>query len=149
MRVETLADGAVTRVVHGSLLTDTSGEGFLDITAPIGRWLTGIGAGEGVLSVFVRHTTASLTVQENADPRVLADLVDGLDRVAPRSARYRHSEEGPDDMPGHIKAMLCGPSLTLPVVDGALHWGAWQNIYLIEHRDAPREREVLLSFLGN
>jgi secondary thiamine-phosphate synthase enzyme len=98
--------------------------------------------------VFVRHTSASLTIQENADPDVLRDLMDALERAAPRSARYRHDTEGPDDMPAHIKGMLTAASLGVPVLRGQAQLGTWQAIYLIEHRDRPHRREVLLHYVG-
>jgi secondary thiamine-phosphate synthase enzyme len=111
-------------------------------------WLTAIGAQDGLLTLFVRHTSASLTIQENADPDVLRDLTDALDRLAPRHARYRHSIEGPDDMPAHIRSMLTAVSLGVPLVGGQAVLGTWQAIYLIEHRDQPHEREIALHFMG-
>jgi secondary thiamine-phosphate synthase enzyme len=96
----------------------------------------------------VRHTSASLTIQENADPDVLGDLADTLDRLAPRGTRYAHAIEGPDDMPAHIRSMLTATSLGVPVAAGRMVLGTWQALYLIEHRDAPHTREVVLHFLG-
>jgi secondary thiamine-phosphate synthase enzyme len=129
-------------------LIDTHGPGFTDITARVRKWLAESGAANGVLTIFLRHTSASLTIQENADPDVLADLADVLDRLAPESAGYRHEVEGPDDMPAHIKSMLTATSLTIPVLAGDLALGTWQGVYLIEHRAAPHRREALLHFLG-
>lgn len=129
-------------------MIDTHGPGFTDITARVRKWLAESGAANGVLTIFLRHTSASLTIQENADPDVLADLADVLDRLAPESAGYRHEVEGPDDMPAHIKSMLTATSLTIPVLAGDLALGTWQGVYLIEHRAAPHRREALLHFLG-
>ena len=112
------------------------------------RWLGDIGAGEGLLTLFIRHTSASLTIQENADPDVLRDLLDALERLAPRAAGYRHASEGPDDMPGHIASMLTATSLSVPVAAGRMLLGTWQALYLIEHRDAPHRREVVLHYIG-
>jgi len=126
----------------------TRGPGFIDITGEVAAWLSSIGAQDGLLTLLVRHTSASLTIQENADPDVLRDLADALDRLAPRSARYRHRMEGADDMPGHIRSMLTAVSLGLPVAGGQAVLGTWQAIYLIEHRDQPHTREVALHYLG-
>ena len=106
-------------------------------------------AGEGMLTVFLRHTSASLTIQENADPDVQTDLLDALNRMAPENAGWVHDTEGPDDMPAHVKAMLTGVSLTIPVKGGKPQLGTWQGIYLIEHRRAPHEREIVLQFVGS
>jgi secondary thiamine-phosphate synthase enzyme len=138
----------VLRQAHHRTLVETRGPGFTDITAPVAAWLKAIGAGDGLLTLFNRHTSASLTIQENADPDVLADLMDALERTAPRDRRYRHDIEGSDDMPAHIKAMLTGASLGVPVLAGKAQLGTWQAIYLIEHRDRPHAREVLLHYVG-
>jgi len=111
-------------------------------------WLADNRADDGLLTVFLRHTSASLTIQENADPAVLADLADALARLAPESRSYRHDSEGPDDMPSHIKSMLTATSLSLPVLAGRMVLGTWQAVYLIEHRLAPHRREVLLHYVG-
>ena len=100
------------------------------------------------MTLFIRHTSASLTIQENADPSVLADLTTALDRLAPENAGWRHDTEGPDDMPAHIKTMLTATSLQIPVLDGELALGTWQAIYLIEHRARPHRREIVLQFAG-
>ena len=102
----------------------------------------------GLLSVFCAHTSASLCVQENADPDVLADLGAALQRLAPEGGPYRHRSEGPDDMPAHIKTMLTAAQLSLPVRDGRLALGTWQEVYLIEHRTAPHRRRLELDFIG-
>ena len=130
------------------LSVDTHGPGFTDVTAKVTAWLKSARAEEGLLTVFIRHTSASLTIQENADPDVLRDLDEALERTAPRTARYHHSLEGPDDMPAHIKSMLTSTSLGIPVLSGSLVLGTWQAIYLIEHRDRPRSRELVLHFVG-
>jgi secondary thiamine-phosphate synthase enzyme len=133
---------------HHPIRVETNGPGFTDITARAAAWLASIGAGDGLLTLFNRHTSASLTIQENADPDVLRDLGDALERMAPRGGRYRHDTEGADDMPAHIKAMLTSASLGVPVLAGRLQLGTWQAIYLIEHRDRPHRREVLLHYIG-
>jgi secondary thiamine-phosphate synthase enzyme len=107
------------------------------------------GAGDGVLLVYLRHTSASLTIQENADPDVQADLVAALDRLAPEDAPWIHDVEGPDDMPAHVKAMLNGVSLQVPIAGGKLALGTWQGIYLVEHRRRPHSREVIFQFIGS
>lgn len=127
---------------------ETRGQGFTDITRQAASWLEHIGAREGLLTVFVRHTSASLTIQENADPDVRADLADALDRLAPEDAGYRHSAEGADDMPAHIKAMMTATSIGIPVMEGRAVFGTWQGLYLIEHRRRPHARQVVLSFVG-
>ena len=130
------------------ILISTRGQGFTDLTAQVAGWLTQIGADAGLLTLFVRHTSASLTIQENADPDVQRDLLAALDRAAPRADRYHHNSEGPDDMPAHIRSMLTATSLSIPVVDAKAVLGTWQAIYLIEHRDHAHDREVVLHFLG-
>ncbi len=133
---------------HYRISVATRGPGFTDITPEVVAWLGTISAQDGLLTLFVRHTSASLTIQENADPDVLRDLTDALGKLAPRGAPYRHTVEGPDDMPGHIKSMLTSTSLGVPVCDGETALGTWQAIYLIEHRDAPHTREIALHYLG-
>jgi secondary thiamine-phosphate synthase enzyme len=98
--------------------------------------------------VFIRHTSASLTVQENADPDVLHDLERALDRLAPEHGPYRHRSEGPDDMPAHIKTMLTATSLAVPVCDGRLLLGTWQGLYVAEHRARPHRRDLVLHYIG-
>ncbi len=133
---------------HHRITIETKGPEFTDVTAALTGWLKSIDAGEGLLTAFIRHTSASLTIQENADPDVLRDLAEALERAAPRNARYHHSMEGPDDMPAHIKAMLTSTTLGIPVVAGKAVLGTWQAVYLIEHRDAPRSREIALHYMG-
>jgi secondary thiamine-phosphate synthase enzyme len=133
---------------HHRLVVETRGPGFTDVTAAVSGWLRSIGATDGLLTVFVRHTSASLTIQENADPDVLRDLADALERAAPRGGPYRHRDEGPDDMPAHIKTMLTAATLGVPVHGAKAELGTWQAIYLIEHRDRPHRREIVLHFVG-
>ena len=127
----------------------TPGKGFIEITKELASWLESIAAENGLLTVFVCHTSASLTIQENADANVRLDLADALDLLAPEDRRYAHAEEGPDDMPSHIKAMLTSSSLGIPVKDGRMVLGTWQGVYLIEHRASPHRRSVVLSFIGH
>jgi secondary thiamine-phosphate synthase enzyme len=153
-------EGRIVRIVYddpdvtpldfrrGSLSVETKGRGFTDITAGVREWLTGISAGDGLLTVFIRHTSASLAVQENADPDVRADLLAALDRLAPENGPYRHTIEGPDDMPAHIKSLITPVVISIPVADGDIMLGTWQALYLIEHRTAPHSRDIALMFLG-
>ncbi len=134
---------------HHRLDVDTHGPGFTNVTTSVVAWLRTIAAGDGLLTLFIRHTSASLTIQENADPHVLRDLMDALERAGPRNASYHHALEGPDDMPGHIKSMLTSTTLGIPVVAGEVQLGKWQAIYLIEHRDRPRAREIALHYVGS
>jgi secondary thiamine-phosphate synthase enzyme len=139
----------IETVATASLSVATSGQGFIDITREAARFLKRIGARDGALFLFIRHTSASLVVQENADPDVRTDLVTALDRLAPSDAGWVHDTEGPDDMPAHIKSMLNGVSLHIPVTDGKMALGTWQGIYVAEHRARPHHREVVLQFLGH
>ena len=127
----------------------TPGKGFTEITSELADWLESIAGENGLLTVFVCHTSASLTIQENADPNVRRDLADALEALAPEHRNYAHQEEGPDDMPSHIKAMLTSPSLGIPVKDGRMTLGTWQGVYLIEHRSSPHRRSIALSFIGH
>jgi secondary thiamine-phosphate synthase enzyme len=140
-RVETIASAA--------LAVETTGEGFFEITREVARFLNEIKARDGTQLLFIRHTSASLVVQENADPDVRTDLVTALARVAPADAGWVHEVEGPDDMPAHIKSMLNGVCLHVPVIGGKLALGTWQGIYVAEHRLRPHRREVVLQFLGS
>ncbi len=136
-------------VAHASLRLDTSGPGLIEITPEARRFMAGLEAGEGAFFAFLRHTSASLTIQENADPDVQTDLVAALDRLAPEGPHWVHDTEGPDDMPAHVKAMLNGVSLHVPVIGGALALGTWQGLYVVEHRARPHAREVIFQFLGS
>lgn len=130
-----------------TLSIQTAGRGLTDITAEAGRYLDDIGAESGLLNLFIQHSSASLTIQENADPDVLADLTDHLARLAPEDAPWRHIAEGPDDMPAHVKTALTDTSLMIPVIDGAPALGVWQGVYLFEHRDRPHRRQIVMTFL--
>ena len=136
-------------MASATLEIDTPGRSFTDITAEARGFLREIGAADGVLQVFLRHTSASLTIQENADPDVQRDLATALDRLAPEDGGWVHAAEGPDDMPAHVKAMLTGVSLQVPVLGGAIALGTWQGLYVIEHRARPHRRELVLLFLGS
>ena len=127
----------------------TGGRGFTDITGHATAFIREQGIETGLLTVFCRHTSASLLIQENADPSVLTDLKTALGRLAPENAGWSHDTEGPDDMPAHIKTMLTSTSLQIPVLAGELSLGTWQAIYLIEHRARPHRREVVLQFIGS
>lgn len=138
----------VTTQARATLTVSTRGPGFVDISREVAGWLAEAGARDGLLTLFVRHTSASLVIQENADPDVQADLIDRLAELAPEDGPYRHTIEGPDDMPAHIKAMLTLTSLAIPVADGRMVLGTWQAIYLAEHRTAPHERQIVLHYAG-
>ena len=135
-------------IVSSLLTVETRGTGFTDLTAEVTKFLRDVHAREGAVTLFIRHTSASLTIQENADPTVLVDLTTALGRLAPENAGWRHDTEGPDDMPAHIKTMLTATSLHVPVLQGAPALGTWQAIYLIEHRARPHRREIVLQFIG-
>jgi secondary thiamine-phosphate synthase enzyme len=140
-RVETIATAVLT--------IETSGEGFFEISRDAASFLKDIKARDGALLLYLRHTSASLVIQENADADVRTDLVAALNRLAPAQAGYIHEVEGPDDMPAHIKSMINGVSLQIPVGGGQLSLGTWQGIYVAEHRAHPHRREVVLQFLGS
>jgi secondary thiamine-phosphate synthase enzyme len=139
----------VDTIATARLSVETSGEGFFEITTDVARFLGQIGARDGAVLIYLKHTSASLTIQENADPDVRTDLVMALRRVAPADAGWVHEVEGPDDMPAHVKSMLNGVSLQVPVSAGELALGTWQGIYLAEHRTTPHRREVVLQFSGS
>ncbi len=130
------------------LIVPTRGREMIDITHQLHSWIRNIAARDGVLTIFIRHTSASLTIQENADRDVQDDLLDALDGLAPEHAPYRHISEGKDDMPAHIKAALTSTSLTVPVDNGQLGLGIWQAIYVIEHRASSHQRKLSLHFIG-
>ena len=138
-----------TTIVSSQLTVQTKGRGFTDLTGEVARFIDEAHAREGALTLFIRHTSASLTIQENADPSVLVDLTTALARLAPENAPWTHDTEGPDDMPAHVKTMLTQTSLQLPVLGGELALGTWQAIYLIEHRARPHRREIVLQFIGS
>ncbi|GAA3844885.1 secondary thiamine-phosphate synthase enzyme YjbQ [[Pseudomonas] carboxydohydrogena] len=145
-RIATVKPGLI---VTSALTVKTPGRGFFDITAEARDFLREAQAAAGALTLFVRHTSASLTIQENADPDVLTDLADALDRLAPENGGWIHGSEGPDDMPAHIKTMLTSCSVQVPVESAEMMLGTWQGIYLIEHRAQPHRREIVLQFIGS
>ena len=138
----------VATIVTATLSVETSGQGFFEITGDVARFLDSAQARDGVVLLFLRHTSASLVISENADPDVRTDLVAALERLAPANAGWVHQAEGQDDMPAHVKSMLNGVCLHVPVAGGELRLGVWQGIYLAEHRARPHRREVTLQFLG-
>ena len=132
-----------------SLSFDTRGRGLLEITGPVVDWVDAARLDNGLLTVFVRHTSASLLIQENADPDVRGDLDRFFARLVPDGdALFVHRDEGPDDMPAHVRAALTAVQLSVPLVGGRLALGTWQGIYLWEHRLRPHRREVVLHLLG-
>lgn len=133
---------------HATITIATRGPGFTDLTGKVGQFVRDSGIENGLLTLFLPHTSASLLIQENADPDVLHDLLTAFSRLAPPNADYRHSTEGPDDMPAHIRAALTQSSLSVPVMKRAPALGTWQAIYLFEHRDAPHERDLMLHVIG-
>ncbi len=134
--------------LHRLSLT-TRGRGLHEFTAEVGAWVQAQDIAEGLLTLFIQHTSASLTIQENADPDVLRDLDDFFSALVPDDpSRYRHVSEGADDMPAHIRAALTQSQLAVPVEGGRLALGTWQGIYLFEHRVRPRTRHIALHLLG-
>ena len=124
------------------------GRGLTDVTATVAAWVADAGIRAGLLTAYVPHTSASLLIQENADPAVLEDLEQFLARLVPDGSHYGHSSEGEDDMPAHIRSALTQTHVAVPVADGRLGLGTWQSIYFYEHRTAPRERHLLLHRIG-
>lgn len=137
------------RQIIDEIQVETPGPGLIAITADLARWLNGHLVGDGLLTLLLQHTSASLTIQENADPDVLADLQDSFDVLAPRGGaeRYRHHLEGPDDMAAHIRTVLSGVHLSIPVRSGRMMLGTWQGVYLWEHRDRPHQRRIAIHLL--
>jgi secondary thiamine-phosphate synthase enzyme len=148
-RLENVQSGPPDLIGSATLTVETRAEGFVEITRDVAGFLQQVGASDGLLLAYIRHTSASLVIQENADPDVQTDLVSALRRIAPADAGWVHDTEGPDDMPAHIKAMVNGVSLHVPVTGGKLALGTWQGMYVAEHRARPHRREVLLSFIGS
>ena len=136
------------RQVQHRLSIATRGKGLVEITREVKRWVEGQGISTGLLTLYCRHTSASLLIQENADPDVRTDLETFFEEIAPETRDYVHDTEGPDDMPAHIRTALTHTSLSVPVISGALALGTWQGIYLFEHRRAPHSREVVLHLIG-
>jgi secondary thiamine-phosphate synthase enzyme len=130
------------------LRIDASGRGFYEFTENLRDFARGARMAQGLLTIFCRHTSASLLIQENADPTVLRDLEAVFARLAPEGADYAHDTEGADDMPAHIRAALTQTQLSIPLIGGALALGAWQGVYLFEHRRRPHRREVALHLIG-
>lgn len=131
------------------LQVDTPARGLVDITRPVRDWIAGTPIRDGLLTLFIRHTSASLLIQENADPEVRTDLERFLARLVPDGdALFEHTAEGPDDMPAHVRTALTQTHLAVPVLDGALALGTWQGIYAYEHRRRGHRREIVLHLLG-
>ena len=136
------------RQASGTLSVATRGQGLVDVTAEAERWLAAQGMREGLLTLFCRHTSASLLIQENASPAVLRDLATFFAGLVREDAGYAHDDEGPDDMPAHIRTALTQTSLQVPVLDGRMRLGTWQGLYLFEHRRRPHRREIALHVIG-
>ncbi|MFV0921009.1 MULTISPECIES: secondary thiamine-phosphate synthase enzyme YjbQ [Sphingomonas] len=131
------------------ITVDTHGQGLTEITRPVTAWVREQGMDEGLLTLFCRHTSASLIIQENAAPEVKTDILDYFARIAPEDARaYAHDDEGPDDMPAHLRSILTGVQLSIPLIGGRLMLGTWQGIYLFEHRRAPHRRQIAIHMAG-
>ena len=133
----------------GDLTIQTLGKGLTDITRKVDQFLLDVGARQGVLTLFIQHSSASLTIQENADPDVPRDLEDYMEKIVPEGhGLYRHTSEGLDDMPAHIRSALTDVSLSIPVLHGEMRLGTWQGIYVFEHRERPHNRHLALHFMG-
>ena len=135
------------QALHRLTIT-THGKGLVEFTDRVLGWVADQGIGIGLLTLWCAHTSASLAVTENASPEVLDDIRASFERLVPESAGYAHALEGPDDMPSHIRTLLTGPQLTIPVAEGRPVLGTWQGIFLFEHRSRPHRREVMLHLLG-
>ncbi len=131
-----------------TLEIQTRGQRLYEITSAINDWVNRQSIQTGLLTIFCRHTSASLLIQENADPTVRADIEAYFDRLAPENWPYTHDSEGPDDMPAHLKTALTQVQLSIPVIDGSLALGTWQGVYLFEHRTRPHRRQIALHLLG-
>jgi secondary thiamine-phosphate synthase enzyme len=136
------------RQTTGLIEIETRRQGLVDITDPVLRWTGGHAVREGLLTLFCRHTSASLLIQENAAPAVRRDIQAFFARIAPEGDGYEHDDEGPDDMPAHLRSILTGVQLAIPVIDGAPALGTWQGIYLYEHRARPHRRSIALHLIG-
>lgn len=135
---------------QGTLSFDTAGQGLTEVTGDVSRWVAGQGIGTGMLTVYIRHTSASLVIQENADPDVMRDLETFFKTLVKEDlSLYRHKTEGPDDMAAHIKSAMTQTSLNIPVTDGRMALGTWQGIYLFEHRTRPHKRHLTLHLVGD
>lgn len=138
----------MTRVHQTTLHVRTAGRGFTDVTAEIAAVVAASGVTAGLCSIFLQHTSASLVIQENADPSVLRDLARWMERLAPEGTGYEHDAEGPDDMPGHLRSAVTRTSEVVPVVAGALGLGTWQAIYVWEHRSRRHDRALVVTVTG-
>jgi len=136
------------RQASTSFTIQTGGPGLTEFTREVADWISETGLQQGLLTLLCRHTSASLMINENAAPAVKGDIVRWLDRVAPQGAHYEHDDEGPDDMPAHLKSALTGVTLSIPVVAGSMALGTWQGVYLVEHRTRPHRREVAVHLIG-
>ena len=138
------------RQATGTIEIETQRQGLLDVTGEVARWVDGQGLNEGLLTLFCRHTSASLLIQENAAPAARADLEAYFARIAPEDPdAYAHDDEGPDDMPAHLRTALTQVQLSIPLIGGRLVLGTWQGIYLFEHRRRPHRRTLALHLIGN
>jgi len=137
------------RQATGQIIVPTRRQGLVEITRPVADWVAEQGMTAGLLTVFCRHTSASLIIQENAAPEVRGDLERYFAKIAPESADYAHDDEGPDDMPAHLRSVLTGVSLSIPLLAGAMALGTWQGLYLFEHRRRPHRRELVLHLIGD
>jgi secondary thiamine-phosphate synthase enzyme len=148
-RLSAIISSVPDTIATATIEIETRGQGFTEITDDAARFISEAKAKDGSLLIFLRHTSASLIIQENADPDVRTDLAAALARLAPEDAGWVHDREGPDDMPAHVKTMLTSVSLQVPVCAGRLVLGTWQGIYVAEHRTRPHRREVVLQFTGS
>ncbi|EGD57914.1 hypothetical protein Y88_3244 [Novosphingobium nitrogenifigens DSM 19370] len=137
------------RQAADELVIATNGKGLVELTDAVVRWVREQGMTTGLLTMLCRHTSASLCIQENAAREVRGDILRWLDRMAPENGTYAHDDEGPDDMPAHLKAILTGVTLSIPVMNGKPALGTWQGIYLVEHRIAPHRRHLAMHLMGN
>ena len=149
MTWQLIADPDPMQQATHTLNTDTNGPGLYDVTRSVQEWCSQQGIREGLLTLFIQHTSASLTIQENADPDVCRDLQDFFAHIAPQDGPYRHTAEGPDDMPAHIKTALTQTQLTIPLINGRPVLGTWQGIYVFEHRQHRQRRRVTVHLMGD
>ena len=136
------------RQATGTLELHTERQGLLEVTPAVARWVDAQAMREGLLTIFCKHTSASLIIQENAAPAARRDIEAYFERIAPQDPSYEHDDEGPDDMPAHLRAALTQVQLSIPLIDGRLALGTWQGIYLFEHRTSPHRRTLALHLLG-
>jgi secondary thiamine-phosphate synthase enzyme len=136
------------RQATGTLQFSTERKGLLEVTSEVEAWAAAQGMAEGLLTIFCRHTSASLIIQENAAPAARRDLEAYFERIAPEDSAYEHDDEGPDDMPAHLRTALTQTQLSVPLIGGRLALGTWQGIYLFEHRRRPHRRSLVLHLIG-